>query len=127
MRDGHIEAGAGAANLLGGRDDGFRVAQDLAHGVAAGHVPQGAVLELAGGADDGALAVALDDFGIAAQRGDQRSRHLEAQRFEVVHEAGDVVDVVAGEGIVDHREHRGAAQRRGRRPGRLRGRFLRPP
>jgi len=43
------------------------VAEQLAHRVAAGHVPQGAVLKLARGADDRALAEALDRFGIAAE------------------------------------------------------------
>ena len=67
------------------------------------------MLELAGRADDGALAVALDRSRIAAERRDQRVRHVEAERLQVVHEAGDVLDIAPGE--------RDSGSRRGSRRG----------
>src|ERR1700730_17858961 len=47
VRDGHVKPGAGAADPFGRCYDGFRVAQNLAHCVAAGYVPQGTMLEFA--------------------------------------------------------------------------------
>jgi len=64
--------------------DRLGVAEQLAHRVAAGHVPQGAVLKLARGADDRALAEALDRFGIAAERCEQPARHVRAPTAERV-------------------------------------------
>ena len=71
VRDGHIEPRAWTANFLGRRHNRLRAAENLAHGVAAGHVPQRAVFEFSGGSDNRALAVAFNNFRIAAQRGDE--------------------------------------------------------
>src|SRR6266853_5505470 len=114
VRDGYIEPCARAANLLRGRHDRFRVAQNFAHSVAAGYVPQRTVLEFAGGADDSPLAIAFHNLGISAQRGDEGARHFEAQRFEVIHEAGNLFHVYACKWIVDDCQRGGTAQRRGR-------------
>src|SRR6185369_14608168 len=114
MGDRHIKPGSRATNFFGGSYDGFRVAQNFAHGIAAGHMPQSSVLDFASRADDGTLAVSLDNFGISAQRGDQRARHLKAQRPEVIHETGDLFDILSGKGIVDYSNRSGAAQRSGR-------------
>ena len=59
------------------------------------------MLDLAGGADDGALAIALHHVRIAAERGDQSARHREAERLQVLHEGRDLLDVAAGEGVLD--------------------------
>src|SRR5690606_20057630 len=78
----HIKPGSGAANFLGGRHNGQGAtifeplghrtltllvrravslpAQKLPHGVAAWHVPQGTMFELAGSAHYRALAIAFD-------------------------------------------------------------------
>ena len=88
--DRNVEPRARPADLLGRRHDGLGVAQQLAHRVAARHVPQRAMLELAGLADDGALAVGLDRLRIAAERRDQALRHLEAERLQRLHHRQDV-------------------------------------
>src|SRR5882672_2492847 len=75
VRDGHVEAGARAAHFFCRSHDGFGVAEDLAHAVAAGGMPESAVFELSGSAYDRAFAVALDGFGISSQRCNQRPRH----------------------------------------------------
>src|SRR5262249_3202753 len=111
VSDGHVEASARAAHFLGGSDDGFGVSKNLAHGVAAGHVPEGAVLDFTGSADDSSLTVALDGFDISAQGGHKSARHFEAQGLEIVHEAGNVFHVGTGEGIADHDEGCRAPQR----------------
>ena len=71
---GHVEPRSRAADLLGRRHDRLGAAQDLAHRIAAGNVPERAVFEFAGRPDDRALAVAFDGFGVAAERGDQSAR-----------------------------------------------------
>ena len=81
VRDRNIEARAGAANFFCGGDDRFCAAENFAHGVATGNVPERTVFQFAGLADNCALAVAFDDFGIAAERGDERLGHLEAERL----------------------------------------------
>ena len=73
VAEGDVEGGAGAGDLGRGGDDGAALAEELAHGVAAGDVPEGAVLELARLADDGALAVAVDAVA-AAEGGDEAAR-----------------------------------------------------
>ena len=98
-------------DLLGRRHDRHRAAERLAHRIAAGDVPERAVLDLAGRADDGALAVALDRLRIAAERGDQRLRHVEAERLQIVGEADDVLDIAAGEGVLDDCEDRARGDR----------------
>ena len=113
--DRDVEAAAETADLLCRRHDRLGVAEQLAHRVAARHVPERAVLELARLADDGALAVALDHLRIAAQRIDQPPRHLEAERLEIVHQPGDLLDIAAGERILDHRRYRGPPARHRRR------------
>src|SRR6202043_2113304 len=65
--DGHVEASAGTTDFLGGGDDRLGATENFTHGIAAGDVPQGAVLDFSGTADDRALAVAFDCFRIAAE------------------------------------------------------------
>src|SRR5215208_2297645 len=60
MRHRHVETRARPTHLLRRGHDGLRIPEDLAHGVAARHVPERPMLELPGSADDCALAVALD-------------------------------------------------------------------
>ena len=67
------------------------------------------MFDLARRADDRALAVALDRLGVAAERGDQRFGHVEAERLQVVGEADDLLDIAAGERVPDDGEDRGAA------------------
>lgn len=67
------------------------------------------MFKLAAGADDGALAVALDNSGIATKGGDELARHGKAEGLQIVHEGNDVGVVTTGEGIVDHRQDSGAA------------------
>jgi hypothetical protein len=68
-------------------------------------------------AHDGALAVALDHRGIAAERFDEALRHGKAERLQVVHETLDLRFVAAGERVLDDRHDRGPPQRRfGARP-----------
>ena len=119
-----IVAPAGA-DLGRRRDDRVRALEQVAHAVAAGHVPERAVLELAGQADQRALAVGLDPAG-AAERRDQARRHLPAERLQRFHHRLDVGDVAAGVGVLQHR--RGAAAQERRRPaaGRCRARPPRP-
>ena len=47
---------------------------------------------------------------IARARSQKALRHFEAQRFEVVHESGNLLYVCAGKGIVDDRQHSRSAQ-----------------
>ena len=65
-------------------------------------MPERAVLELAGAPDDGALAIAFNRGGLAAERGDKIARHRETERLEVLHEEGDLLHIASGEGIADH-------------------------
>ena len=105
----HVEARARPRDLLGGRHDRHRPPERLPHRIAAWRVPKGPMLDLARRADDRALAVALDRLGIAAERGDQRSGHVEAERLQVVGEADDLLDVSSGEGVLYDGEDCGAA------------------
>src|SRR5258706_4637562 len=98
---GNIEASAGAAYFFRRGDDCFRAAKNLAHGVASGDVPQSAMLEFSSCADDGALAVAFDDFRVSAERGDEGARHFQTEWLQVIHESGDLLHIRAREGILD--------------------------
>ena len=106
---------AETADLLGRWNDRLGVAEQLAHGVAARHVPKRTVFELAGCPDDGALAVAFDHLRVAAKRIDQPLRHLDAKRLQIVHQSGDLLHIAAGERIFDHCRHRGPPARDGGR------------
>jgi hypothetical protein len=66
------------------------------------------MLDLARRADDRALAIALDRFGVAAERGDQRVRHVETERLQIVGEADDLLDIATGEGVSDDGKDRSA-------------------
>jgi hypothetical protein len=129
----HVERGTGRTDLLGARHDGQCIAalagglalgirgrialpaEQFAHRIAAGHVPQRAVFELAGGADDRALAVALDALGRHRHRVEQAARHLQADRVQRFHHRHDVALIAAGERICQHRSYHAAPQRGGRR------------
>src|SRR6516162_8417283 len=102
--DGNIEARARAAHLLCRGHNGFRAAQDLAHCVSAGDVPQRTMLEFARFTNDGALAITFDRFRIATERGNQRLGHIETQWIQILHEACDLLHKVPGKGIVNDRE-----------------------
>src|SRR5258708_39130463 len=69
MGNWNVEARARTANLLRRRHNRLRAPEHVTHSVAAGHVPERPVFELSGRAHDRSLAVALDNFWIAAQPG----------------------------------------------------------
>src|SRR3546814_4232846 len=50
--DRHVNPRAGAADFLGRGHDGLGIAQPFSHGIAARHMPERAVLQLACAADD---------------------------------------------------------------------------
>ena len=108
--DRHVDRRAGSADLGRRRHDRMRSLEQVAHAVAAGHVPERAVLELAREADQRALAVGLD-AARAAERLDQARRHLAAERLERFHHRLDVFDVAARVGVLEHRGEAAAAQR----------------
>ena len=66
VRNWHVEPSARAAHFFRRSYDRFCISKNLAHRVAAGHMPQGAVLDLSGGADNRSLTKPFDDFGISA-------------------------------------------------------------
>jgi len=109
--DGHVEARAGAAHFFGGSHDGFGVAENFAHGIAPGDVPQRAVLEFSCLADDGALPVSFHNFRIAAERRHKSLCHFQSERVQIFHETGDFRHVFSGKRIVNDRERGGAPQR----------------
>src|ERR1019366_1642436 len=105
-----VDRRAGRADLGRRGDDRMRAFEQVAHAVAAGHMPERAVLELAGKADQRALAVTLDPRR-AAERFDQARRHLATERLQRFHHRLDVFDVAAGIGIPDNGGGAAAAQR----------------
>src|ERR1700741_352484 len=111
MRDGNVEARSRSTYFLGGRDDCFCPAPDFTHSVAPGNVPQRAMLQFAGLANDGALALAFHGLGVAAERRNERFRHVEPERVQIFHEARDLLDISTGEGIANHSERRSPPQR----------------
>ena len=66
------------------------------------------MLDLSRRADDRALAIALDRLRVAAERRDQRRRHFQAERFQIIGKADDILDVATGERVSYDREDRGA-------------------
>jgi hypothetical protein len=70
------------------------------------------VLQLAGGADDRALAVGGDLLERHIHRGMQPMRHVHADRIEQRHHRQDVGLVASREGIGQHRADGAAHQRR---------------
>ena len=83
MGDRHVEPRAEAADLLGRRHDGLgRRPAVRASRSRRAHATSAPVLDFAGLAHDGALAVAFDHAGIAAERRDQPMRHVEAERLQ---------------------------------------------
>ena len=72
------------------------------------------MLDFAGQANDGSLAVAFNCLGIPTQRSDQSARHFESQRL-IVHETGNLFHVRTRERIPDDRQHGRATRWHGRR------------
>ena len=105
MADRHVETRAEGADLHRRGHDGARLAESLAHGIAARHVPQRAVLDLAFRPDDGALAVAVDR-GTLAERADQAVGQHQAEGLQIVHGALQRRLVAPGEGVLHHGHRR---------------------
>src|SRR5690349_19560037 len=82
---GDIELGPGRTDLLGRWHERFRAAEHFAHRIAAGYMPQCAMLDFAVAADDCALAVAFELLGARAQSRQQAPRHFDADRIERLH------------------------------------------
>ena len=89
----------------------MRAFEQVAHAVAAGHVPERAVLDLAREADQRRLAVGLDARR-AAERLDEARRHRAAERLQRFHHRLDVFHIRAGVRVVHHRGDAAALQRR---------------
>jgi hypothetical protein len=68
------------------------------------------MFDLPGRAHNGAFAVAFDTARITAQRLQKAGSHAVTQGAQVIHEWLDVGDVPSGKGVLDHRQHRPAAQ-----------------
>src|SRR6267154_5487664 len=101
VRDGDVEARAEGSDFLCGGDDRLRAPKNFTHRVAAGDVPQSAVLDFAARSDDRTLAIAFDNRRVSTQSGNQGARHFQAKGLEVVHEAGDFLYVGTGERVMD--------------------------
>src|SRR5215471_14426747 len=113
VSDRNIEPSAGPPDFLRGGNDGFCIAENLAHRVSPGNMPQRAVLQFASGADDCAFTVAFDRFRVSAQPFDKRARHLHPEGLQVVHKALDPLLVPAGIGVMNYHESGSAALRCG--------------
>src|SRR5690349_2887146 len=113
VRDGDVEPSAGSADFLCGWDNSLRFTENLAHSVAAWNVPQSPMLDFAGGANDCAFAIALDNLPVSAKSSYQSFCHLEAERFEIIHKPGDFFYVTSRERIVNDRNSCGSAKRQG--------------
>src|SRR3546814_7671191 len=90
---------AGAADFLGRGHDGLGIAQPFSHGIAARHMPERAVLQLACAADDSSLAEAGDTLRVSAQHVDEALRKIQPQRLQLLHIGLKHVDVAPGKGI----------------------------
>jgi hypothetical protein len=111
MAQRDIEPRPHAADLDRRGHEGGRLAQQLAHRIAARHMPQRAMFQLAGRADNGALAIGFDRPRVAAQRVNQPPRHIQPQGFQRLHHRCDVRLVGPRIGIFDNRQHRRSADR----------------
>ena len=105
------QTGADTADGLGGRHDGLRAAERLAHGPAASFVPYRAMFQLAILPDHRALAVGLHGSG-AAQRGNHPCGKLAAQLPEFGHERKEIRLVTSGKRIPDNGQCHCDTQRR---------------
>src|SRR5277367_1531162 len=105
MGDRYVEARARPRDLLRRRHDRHRAAERLPHRIAARGMPERAMLDLACRAHDRALAIALDRLGVTAERGDQRLRHVQAERLQVVREADDLLDITSCKRVLDDSEN----------------------
>src|SRR3546814_7458607 len=72
----------------------------------------GGMLQLAALADDGGLAIALDNTGIDIERCDRLVAEQLAQLLADLHQDLQVVLKAIGEGIGDHRQRRRPTRRR---------------
>ena len=117
MAERHVEPRAERADLGRRRHDRLGAAEPVAHRVAAGHMPQRAMLQLACRADDRALAVAVDLLRVAAQRIDELVGQQQPERLQIFHRRLQPLDIAPGERVLHHR-HRRRAQPGlvGRRP-----------
>src|SRR5580704_14152060 len=78
-------------------------------------MPQGAVLKFACSANNCTFAVAFYRLR-AAKRCSQVLSHPNSKRLQVVHEAGNLLDIASGERVVNDGDHRPTSLRRlGRR------------
>jgi len=113
LGDGHVEARAGAAHFLVEVTMALALPRISRNGIAAGDVPQRAVLKFSRLADDGALAVSFHNFWVAAERRHKSLCHFQSERVQIFHEAGNFRHVFSGKRIVNDRERGGAPQRCG--------------
>ena len=74
-------------------------------------MPDGADLEVAAGADDGALAVPLDGVAVRGQRIAKLDRQIGGKRVQRLGEPAEIVLVPSGIGILDDRRNRPPAAR----------------
>ena len=132
MRERHIERGAGGADFFGGGHNGQRIAglaglglalalgisltvtfpaEQLAHGVAAGYMPHGAVFLLAGRAHNGAFAVAFNALRRHTHGSAQALGHVNAQRLQRIHHGQQVGLVATGKRIGQHHPDSATQQR----------------
>src|SRR3546814_833379 len=79
--------------------------------IAARHMPERAVLQLACAADDSSLAEAGDTLRVSAQHVDEALRKIQPQRLQLLHIGLKHVDVAPGKGIGDHRGNAADQQR----------------
>ena len=108
-----VELGAGTAALLRGGDQRRALAQRLAHRRA--HLrmqKRGGVLHFAVLADQRRLAVTLRLRALDAERRDRALAEQLAEFLPGLDQRREVLDIAAGERIVDHGERGGAPHRR---------------
>src|SRR5258708_4917627 len=74
-------------------------------------MPERAMLQFARNADDGALAVAVDLFDVAAECRDQAVGEQQAEWLQIVHGALQILDIASGEWVLDHGHGRGTPAR----------------
>ena len=113
MAERNVDWRAGAADLHRRRHDSLGLAKPLAHGIAARHMPQRGVFQLAAFSGEGRLAIAVDPVH-PAKRGDQLVGHLQSKRLQIVHRRLQVFLPGAGKRVGDNCHNSGTAARCGR-------------